>query len=73
MTIQKKLVYKCKGYLKGREHVFEYIDDNRKVDINTTGELICKIKKRLEIYSKSTNKDIKKYLLGAKALIKGYM
>jgi len=62
MTIQKIIIHKCTGYQKGIEHVFEYVDDNRKVDIKTTAKIICKIKKRLEFYSKSTNEEIKKYL-----------
>jgi hypothetical protein len=62
MTIQKIITHKCIGYQKGIKHVFEYVDDNRKVDIKTTAKIICKIKKRLEFYSKSTNEEIKKYL-----------
>ncbi len=62
MTIQKIITHKCTGYQKGIKHVFEYVDDNRKVDIKTTAKIICKIKKRLEFYSKSTNEEIKKYL-----------
>ncbi len=60
--IIKKYTHKGKGYFKGFEHIFEYFDDNRKVDINTTGDIICRIKKRLDFYSNSTNENIKKYL-----------
>jgi len=56
MTIQKEFIYKCKGYYKGYEHLFEYVDDNRKVDINTTGAFICKIKKWLNFFSKNKSK-----------------
>jgi len=62
MSIKKIVVYPCKGHYKGYKHVFEYVDENRLVDINITGEIICKIKKRLDFYSKSTNENIKKYL-----------
>ena len=62
MTIQRTIIHKCTGYYKGYEHLFEYVDDNRKVDIKTTAKIICKIKKRLGFYSKSTNEEIKKYL-----------
>ena len=56
MTIQKEFVYKCKGYCKDYEYLFEYVDDNRKVDINTTGAFICKIKKWLNFFSKNKSK-----------------
>ncbi len=56
MTIQKEFVYKCKGCYKDYEHLFEYVDDNRKVDINTTGAFICKIKKWLNFFSKNKSK-----------------
>ena len=56
--IIKKYTHKGKGYFKGFEHIFEYFDDNRKVDINTTGDIICRIKKRLDFYSNSTNENI---------------
>ena len=56
MTIQKEFVYKCKGYYKDYEYLFEYVDDNRKVDINTTGAFICKIKKWLNFFSKNKSK-----------------
>ncbi len=51
-----KYVYKGKGYYKDCEHLFEYIDNDRKVDINTTGELICKIKRWLNFFSKNKSK-----------------
>jgi len=59
MTIQKEFVYKCKGYYKDYEYLFEYVDDNRKVDINTTGAFICKIKKWLNFFSKNKSKYLK--------------
>jgi len=62
MSIKKELILECKGYQKGIKNEFEYVDDNRKVDIYTTHYIICKIKKRLEFYSKSTNEEIKSYL-----------
>ena len=62
MSIKKELILECKGYQEGIINKFEYVDDNRKVDIYTTHYIICKIKKRLEFYSKSTNEEIKSYL-----------
>ena len=73
MSIKKIVVYPCKGHYKGYKHVFEYVDENRLVDINITGEIICKIKKRLDFYSKSTNENIKKYLSDWNRWLKSYI
>ena len=56
--IIEKYVYRGKGYYKGYEHIFEYINDNRKVGIDTTGEIICKIKRWLNFFSKNKSKYI---------------
>jgi len=61
MSIQRTIIHECTGYYKGYKHVFEYIDDNRKVDINTTGEIICKIKKHLDFSPNTTNKKLIAY------------
>jgi len=61
MTIKEKVVIKGEGHFKGYEHVFEFVDDNRKVDIKTTGALICKIKRWLDFSPKTKNEKLKAY------------
>jgi len=61
MTIKEKVVIKGEGHFKGYEHVFEFVDDNRKVDIKTTGALICKIKYWLDFSPKTKNEKLKAY------------
>lgn len=51
MSIKKSVVFKGAGVYKDYEHVFECVDDDRKVAIEITGELICKIKKWLDFFS----------------------
>jgi len=61
MSIQRTIIHECTGYYKGYRHVFEYIDDNRKVDINITGEIICRIKNHLDFSPNTTNKKLIAY------------
>ncbi len=59
MTMRKVVPYKCPEI--DYEHIFEYIDDNRIVSIETTGTLICKIKKWLDFLSKNKGEYFQKW------------
>jgi len=59
--IKNIYVYKGKGHYKDCEHVFECIDDDRKVDINTTGDIVCKVKKWIDFFSKNKGEYFQKW------------
>lgn len=59
--IQNIFVYKGKGYYKDCEHVFNCIADDRKVDINTTGDIVCRIKRWIDFFSKNKGEYFQKW------------
>lgn len=61
MSIKNSVVFRGKGVYKDYEHVFECVDDDRKVAIETTGELICKIKKWLDFFSNNKSDYFQKW------------
>jgi len=61
MTIKDIFIYECKGYYKGKYHKFECVDTNRKVDIDITGEVVCKIKHWIDFFSKNKGEYFQKW------------
>lgn len=59
--IKNIFVYKGKGYYKDCEHVFNCIADDRKVDINTTGDIVCRIKRWIDFFSKNKGEYFQKW------------